>query len=62
MEEAGDGTCFSCVNSSGLRWAKCAQIVSLSIKFVLKFGLKFAFGEWLTTYSLKLAFSKYSCL
>lgn len=61
-EEAGDGTCCSWVNSSGLRGAKGAQIVLPSVKFVLKFGLEFAFGEQLKTQSLKLAFSKYSCL
>lgn len=33
-----------------------------SVKFILKFGLEFAFGEQLKTQSLKLAFSKYSCL
>lgn len=61
-EEAGDGTCCSWVNSSGLRWAKCARVVSPSVKFLLKFGLEFGFGELLKTQSLKLAFSKYCCL
>lgn len=61
-EEAGDGSCCSCVNSSSLRWAKGAQIASPSVKFILKFGLEFAFGEQLKTQPLKLAFSKYSCL
>lgn len=44
-----------------LRWAKHGQTVSLGVKFILKFGLGFAFGEQLKTQSLKLAFSKYSC-